>query len=529
MAPAHAAESEEWLEVRSDGVVVLGDAGEEALLSIERRYRTLDRALETFGVVPAGPTRTPLTIFLFRDQEGFRRGIAPDALLGARTGGLRTDIGGRFVVLDASATSSGDVLFHEMLHDAVERAFGAVPLWFGEGIAELYETFRVEDGYAIVGEPDAATARWLEQHPYRGVRGLLVPNYAAWHRNNYPQSFYAQSWSLVHYLMIGNPARRDDLVRYLSSVAAGVPPLVAFEEAFGSKTEAIVAEWSRYVATGVFPVLRVPVEIPSPRSPEGRIRPLRRGERDAMLARLRIAGPEEGRRQARRALNATIAAHPDEPTALTAAAFLARIEARYDDAVALFDRAIASGAVDPSTLYLAGDTLWLREFDRARPALFRPVSAMPPAVGRARELLLRAIASVPSDPDVLESLGKTWLFDPGDPREGIRYFERADRSGPRRLSRFAPWIGLLVRARDRDGLEALLEARVRPSGDVRLVSLAEDGLDMLDLSRAAAAEQAGDLQAALAIFRDVHDRTSDKARRKQIKRHIAALESQGPG
>jgi len=248
-----------------------------------------------------------------------------------------------------------------------------------------------------------------------------------------------------------------------------------------------------------------------------------------MLARLRIAGPEEGRRQARRALAATIAVHPDEPAALTAAAFLARIEARYDDAVALFERAIVSGEADASTLYLAGDTLWLREFDRARPALFRPVSTMPPGVARARELLSLAISAVPSDPDILESLGKTWLFDPGDPRQGIRYFERADRSGPRRMSRFAPWIGLLVRARDREGLEALLEARIRPSGDVRLVSLAEDGLDMLDLARATAAEHAGDLQEALAIFRDVRDRTSDKARRKQIKRHIAALESQGPG
>ena len=48
--------------------------------------------------------------------------------------------------------------------------------------------------------------------------------------------FYAESWALMHYLMLGNPARMAQLRRYLVAVKDGLEPEPAFKAAFNASS-----------------------------------------------------------------------------------------------------------------------------------------------------------------------------------------------------------------------------------------------------------------------------------------------------
>ena len=62
--------------------------------------------------------------------------------------------------------------------------------------------------------------------------------------------FYAESWALVHYLISGNPERRQQAAEYLRLAQAGTPPDQIFAKAFGADPAALERELRAYVQSG---------------------------------------------------------------------------------------------------------------------------------------------------------------------------------------------------------------------------------------------------------------------------------------
>jgi hypothetical protein len=95
--------------------------------------------------------------------------------------------------------------------------FPPQPLWFEEGTAEFYGSFRATDREARIGLPvEDHIARLRESKMIPLERLFAVdsdsPEYSADERRGV---FYAESWALVHYLLRGNPSRTPQLGRFL--------------------------------------------------------------------------------------------------------------------------------------------------------------------------------------------------------------------------------------------------------------------------------------------------------------------------
>jgi tetratricopeptide (TPR) repeat protein len=75
-----------------------------------------------------------------------------------------------------------------------------------------------------------------------------------YNEQNKATSFYAQSWALVHYCMVGEQRDKKYLSKYLEKIEAGVPQLEAAQQTFGDlkKLEQIMERYAKQFQFGQF-------------------------------------------------------------------------------------------------------------------------------------------------------------------------------------------------------------------------------------------------------------------------------------
>jgi tetratricopeptide (TPR) repeat protein len=143
-------------------------------------------------------------------------------------------------------------IFHEYTHVLFDAP--TAPLWLSEGVADYYSTATVSRdrrhvlvGGNVPGHLAQLSRRWM---PLRQVLGTTRAA-RNWDEVT-AQSFYAESWALVHYLTRATPGRGSQLARLLEAVAGGESEAAAFERLIGSPAR-VEAELRRYVRNGIAP------------------------------------------------------------------------------------------------------------------------------------------------------------------------------------------------------------------------------------------------------------------------------------
>jgi hypothetical protein len=99
--------------------------------------------IRLFGLKTSG---LPVLARLFKDQAAFQEYAKIDAPGRQWVGGYFS-FGSRWLVLHLEPDSGS--LAHEYCHALFEDDLGPLPPWFGEGIAQLYERFKLENGVPI--------------------------------------------------------------------------------------------------------------------------------------------------------------------------------------------------------------------------------------------------------------------------------------------------------------------------------------------------------------------------------------------
>jgi tetratricopeptide (TPR) repeat protein len=144
-------------------------------------------------------------------------------------------------------------IFHEYVHLLVNNTMGRnVPIWFNEGLAEFYSTFRMEEGNrkVILGDVVSNHVLYLREQKMIPLRVLFSVEHDSPQYNETSKRgvFYAESWALMHYLIEGNKGqRKEQLGRFISLLTANVPPEKAFQQAFQTSYEVIEKELRDYV------------------------------------------------------------------------------------------------------------------------------------------------------------------------------------------------------------------------------------------------------------------------------------------
>lgn len=378
-------------------------------------------------------------------------------------------------------------IFHEYAHVLfdVPRA----PLWLSEGIADYYSTAtvnrdrrRVLIGGQVRGHLFALSRNWL---PLRQL--LTTPRTGKIWGTDDARAFYAESWALVHYLMLDTPQRGSQVLDFIGRLAAGEDEAAAFEAAIGPVAR-VESALRAYVRRG----LAEPKETALP--VQVGVRPLdshrmRDAEVEATLGRLLHYLERPGEAVTR--LEAALALEPGLAEAHAALGMVRLHEGRAADAVGPFGRALAR---DPANLLVAYDYALasLQAHDMRSPApieeAFAALDRVAPREGPAAEpvALLGTIAGRLGRLDEAEALlRRAATLEPDRLRTRL---ELADVC--LRLGRFDEARALLARARaetddeqaasvdQRWGWLAMAESRAALRGELAVAAgLQEPGRD----------------------------------------------------
>jgi tetratricopeptide (TPR) repeat protein len=248
----------EWTRLRSPNFTLEGNVPERDLRAVARRFEqfreVLNRLLPNASLV----TPTPLSVVVFAYNRDFKP-VLPlfnGKPIEAAGYALTSPVGTSITLCLEYDERAYPVIYHEYGHLLISNAVPHLPVWASEGLAEYYKTFELSaDGRkALVGSPP--TASELSQLQGRNLIPMSDLLSAGHDSELYNVSknrgrFYLQSWALVHYLLLGSPARKGQFDQFINRVAAGAPPAEAFK-ATVTGADTLDAELTQYVSNLTF-------------------------------------------------------------------------------------------------------------------------------------------------------------------------------------------------------------------------------------------------------------------------------------
>ena len=232
--------AEPWVEVRSPHFVVVSDAGRGEAQRIAVHFERIRSAVKVLWPWARVDPPIPLKILATRGEDGLKV-LIPEYWEGkARAhpaGVFQQGFARPWIALRADLAEPGPgsdnpyfLIQHEYLHLVIHLNFERVPLWLDEGMAELFGGTVVRGNGVALGRPIVGHVRLLRGRKLLPVETLFLvnhrsPEYAEQNRANL---FYAESWALVHYLMLDPKASHDVRFKgFVSKVVQGLEPKAA--------------------------------------------------------------------------------------------------------------------------------------------------------------------------------------------------------------------------------------------------------------------------------------------------------------
>jgi tetratricopeptide (TPR) repeat protein len=257
---APTAATADWLSLRSNHFQVIGNESEGQL-------RTVALKLEQFREVvvrqlnPAllrDESAPPVVVIVFRDDKSYEPFMPLANGKVVRVAGLfqpGEDV--NYITLPLQAGERAfPVIFHEYSHLLTRGVFADAPLWFNEGLAEYYSTFEVTSNgrRANIGKPIARHVQLLQSRRLPFARFFAIDRSSAEYTKDTADRdvLYAQAWAIVHHALHGESKRKDQLLAFVTKLAAGDSTENSFREAYGIELSDLEREVQRYVQNSTY-------------------------------------------------------------------------------------------------------------------------------------------------------------------------------------------------------------------------------------------------------------------------------------
>lgn len=211
-----------WVVVRAAELEVYSNASERIAANVAEDLLLMREVLGKVGKMDTS-SRVPTRVFVFRDTKTFApvaRALFGSEMHKSGVFAWRGDL--RIIAIDGSTLGARQIAYHELVHQYANATWPELPVWFNEGIAEFYSNFAVSARTVHVGRPNIRHIRWIRRTGLIPMREfLLADEHSRWYTSTLDQQrFYAQSWLLVHYLML---MREGDLPRFLAELQKKQP------------------------------------------------------------------------------------------------------------------------------------------------------------------------------------------------------------------------------------------------------------------------------------------------------------------
>ncbi len=533
-AAALPGDNEHWSQVRTRNFILLGRSDPNDLIRTGLRLERFRAVLEN-GRAPSPESGvSPTTIIVFKDELCF----APykrtaDGKTAGYGGIFVPGVDRNYIGMNADwDDDESNIVFHEYVHFFLSHRYGDVPLWLHEGLAEYYSTCRMNKNEVDVGRPIDSHVQYLAEKPLMPLGDLFEMNtdskdYSEGERQGV---FYAESWALVHYLLLGNAARATQLQTFLDSSGGLISQPDAFTQAFGAGHEAMQQQLDDYVHNADFRYLHL--KFSSLTTDEtAEVLPLSRpellytlGDYVAHVTPWQVEAAEAHLREALRLDSSHARAHA------ALAALLAKRDA-WPEAEEHFQKAIETGSADALPFYLYGKAQLERGMAHRRDVAINP-GPLPESIQAARGLLARSVELAPNFAEASVALGCTYLYDPGDLTDGIAALDHARQLLPARMDIPHNLMMLCLRRGDRTSAETLANEVLLHSRDATIIADANQVLERYDqhlegkqFSEGVAKLNAHDYTGGIAILESLRATTQNSELAGQIDKLLREVQA----
>ena len=260
---ACASAKENWTKIRSRNFTLIGNTSEGEIRKVATRLELFREMFAQIFPKTQLNSSVPTTVILFKTDSSYkpfrpkRDGKTQDNTAGYFL--AAADVNYITVETELHGIDPFHVIFHEYVHFLVENNSRNLPLWLNEGLAEYYSTVTVTDDQKFeLGNPISGHVYLLREKKMLPLRTLFqVDHQSPYYNERDKQSvFYAQSWALMHYLILGKSGQRVARVaKFLDSLSANVPMERAFQQAFELSFEQMEKELLQYIKNDRYPIM----------------------------------------------------------------------------------------------------------------------------------------------------------------------------------------------------------------------------------------------------------------------------------
>ncbi|MGA3075265.1 MAG: tetratricopeptide repeat protein [Bryobacteraceae bacterium] len=241
--PAVGSEGPRWLKIQSPNFELFTTAGERNGREVARHFEQV-RAFfrEAMGLgLKSGP---PVRIVLFRSDKEFAPYAPNDFAAAFYLGAEDRD----YIVMKSGSSEYFPVAVHEYIHLLVKHSGIAAPVWFNEGLAELYSNLKPLAGKIEVGDIIMPHFILLQESKWIDLATLLAVEHDSplYNEKTHAGLFYAESWALVHMLYLGTDYR-PKLPMLLEGIKSGASMTDTFQKAYGKPVAQVQNDLASYM------------------------------------------------------------------------------------------------------------------------------------------------------------------------------------------------------------------------------------------------------------------------------------------
>jgi tetratricopeptide (TPR) repeat protein len=383
-----AAAKDTWVSVRSKNFFLLGNASEKEIRQVGVRLEQFREVFSRLFTQMNFNSPVPTTVIVFKNDSSYRP-FKPNA---TTAGYFQSGPDVNYITLTTETRGEQDpfkVIFHEYTHLLVNNTVGDVPTWFNEGLAEYYSTCTVSNDEKIVlGRIISSHVLVLRENKLLPLRKLFqVDEQSPYYNERDKQSvFYAESWALMHYLILGQ--RGSQLNEFVRLLHGNVPMEQAFQKAFQTSFENMEQELRTYIKSDRYPLLTLQLKAKLAVDTELQTVPVTDAEVQAYLGDLLV---HSSRTDAEEYLKRALAIDPDLALANASMAMRLVRQGKFDEARRSLERAVTGNSQNYLIHYYYAYALSREGMD----AMQMVTGYMPETAKKMREELRRAIALRP--------------------------------------------------------------------------------------------------------------------------------------
>ena len=237
---AAAPKAETWTEVKSPNFIVTTNSSEKDGRRVAIQFEQVRAVFMKYLPKAKANAAEPIRILGVKGETDFRA-LLPEFYEAKGTvhpgGVFQAGQERNYVVvrLDAESETSYQVLYHEYTHFLLHLNYGQLPVWLNEGLAEFFGHMQIREHEVLFGTPSWLYIRLLQTERWIPMDNLFAVGHDSPYYNeaNKASIFYAQSWALVHYLILEGK-RGSELNSYIHKLAGEhAMPVEAAHQAFG--------------------------------------------------------------------------------------------------------------------------------------------------------------------------------------------------------------------------------------------------------------------------------------------------------